>query len=856
MTIAMVFSSVFAIVGCSCSNPDDEFPSAYNAEFEEYSAKVISIMDKIGILDAAIIGVETENEGATARLLSNAYPNNRSAIWDILENVQDVEVRDLYYTFQDAFEQTYFIPLIVGRAISQYYGEANFYDVKVNTPWNQYVETIKNGNTTTTSVYTPAGEVFEKETFIVMNMNYISLENYTLSFVLFNIDESRLYYFNLDHQGNLIAYSYNSDGEEYNNFVLYSNDGFDGYEITDMTICNSVKALLIDEFRSANKDSIRNIKNNVKHNIDSTKWDWASGYFFGGSDDGHIVDYYSYLDSENSTLASIGSDGSKTTLTIPRNVRYISSFFVVGNAQTDGSSDIITLVIPETVRGIKKWNQDNTEIVDASIDELVIVTHDGKTLANIQVAEESPLFMAGEGDLKDLESNVIYHMNKPVTGGVLDITNMAKKFAADPSRAIERDYANKDLYVGSVHTLNLDIELSVPGYDLRMISSLFPNLRTLNITGTGSENQRVDLLFSTRDITINYDVIGKVDVITSFQSMPANHKLNILNDDARIDYYDDTNTVRATVPWSKEYHQLIANEAPLWRIPIENITFGVDPYIDMLSKVTYNKFDDWLRIQINANNASSITIPESYFGMHFKEVEITASNTNFYVSIPSTTTSLTLTNVMESTNYGMNMTIEYNGTFQEFKNILVVDTYDTFRINLISNDFEGEYSYNLSKVTINTVEGSDISYEYASPVENGYNMRIYNIYVPNDVDMSKYYYFYTDQDGNIYAVEAEHYYYIDIEMSELKDLVLTFHQELKTMNFSIVINGDAVYSDVRGIEEIFAGEFTENDVREIRFYTLGGSGSPIFRYTIDNNATFSWGVKQQGNDYIISVVIE
>jgi hypothetical protein len=73
------------------------------------------------------------------------------------------------------------------------------------------VETLNNGNVTTTSVYTPAGEVFDKETFIVMNMNYVSLENYTLSFVVFNIDESRLYYFNLDHQGNLIAYSYNSD---------------------------------------------------------------------------------------------------------------------------------------------------------------------------------------------------------------------------------------------------------------------------------------------------------------------------------------------------------------------------------------------------------------------------------------------------------------------------------------------------------------------------------------------------------------------------------------------------------------------------------------------------------------------
>ena len=48
MVVAMLFSSAFVAVGCACTDPDDEFPSAYNAEFEEYSEKVVSIMDKIG----------------------------------------------------------------------------------------------------------------------------------------------------------------------------------------------------------------------------------------------------------------------------------------------------------------------------------------------------------------------------------------------------------------------------------------------------------------------------------------------------------------------------------------------------------------------------------------------------------------------------------------------------------------------------------------------------------------------------------------------------------------------------------------------------------------------------------------
>ena len=118
MAVALVFSSLWAAVGCSCSDPDDEFPSAENAEFDEYSAKVIAIMDRIGILDAATLGVSNENEGTTASLLSNTYAENKSEIWNIVEGVQDTEVRDLYYTFQDAFEQSYFIPLIFSASFN------------------------------------------------------------------------------------------------------------------------------------------------------------------------------------------------------------------------------------------------------------------------------------------------------------------------------------------------------------------------------------------------------------------------------------------------------------------------------------------------------------------------------------------------------------------------------------------------------------------------------------------------------------------------------------------------------------------------------------------------------------------
>ena len=854
MVFALACSSVFALVGCSCFDPEDEFPSAYNAEFEEYSMKVVSIMDKIGIIDKS--NFETSNTPTSARLLANTYSDNRSEIWDIVEGAQDAEEKDLYYTFLDAFEQSFYIPLIVGRAISEYYGEANFYGVKVNSPWNQYVETVKQGNARVTSVYTPAGEVFEKETFIVMSIDYTSIDNYSVNFVLFNIDYSSLYYFNLDHQANLIAYSYNSSGDEHSNFVLYSHDDFDGYEITDMTICNSVKALLMDEFISVNKDSIRNIKNNVKHNIDETKWDWAMGYFFSGGNDGHVIDHYSYLDSDSSVLASIGSDGTKTTLTIPRNVRYLSSFFVVGNAQTDGSSDTITLVIPETVRGIKKWNEDNTEIVEASIEELVIVTHDGKTLANIVVAEESPLFMAGEGDLKDLAGNVIYHMNKPVTGGVLDITSMVKRFSTSPGE-LTRDYSGKNLYVGSVSTANLEIESTISNYDLRMITSLFPNLRTLNISGTGGTETRIDLTFSTRDIEINYNVTGKVDFIVDFQNVPTNHHLNILNSNIKLGYEDISNTVRASVPWSREYHELIqhiSHDAPLYRVDMSSITFAQDTYADFLSQVEYGKREsEGLWVKIDANEVSSVIIPEAYYGLEFSEVEIWGNTSPLHVTIPNSVESLTFMNVNSSSNYGKSITIQYAGTYQEFENIIELTQYDTIRINLICEGFNGEYIYNVSKMTVNN--GTTTQEFYKTVYVNEPYTRFDDIPMPNDVNMENNRYYYTDQDGKEYEVMYQNYYYIDIDMVTLKDLTLTLHQESKTRILIIRINNNEVYNNEIPMEEIYASVFEEGNERILKVYTMGESGNPIYSYPLAENQECDYRIRGDNNSIIVDITI-
>jgi hypothetical protein len=210
-------------------------------------------------------------------------------------------------------------------------------------------------------------------------------------------------------------------------------------------------------------------------------------------------------------------------------------------------------------------------------------------------------------------------------------------------------------------------------------------------------------------------------------------------------------------------------------------------------------------------------------------------------------------NVNETSNYGKSITIQYAGTYQEFENILELTQYDTIRINLICEGFSGEYSYNVSKMIINN--GTTTQEFYKTVYVNEPYNRFYNIPMPNDVNMENNRYYYTDQDGKVYEVMYENYYYIDIDMVTLKDLTLTLHQEAKTMTLIIKINNEEVHNEERPIEEIQASIFEENGERILKVYTLGGSGDPIYSYPLAQNEECNYRVIPDGNNVIVDVII-
>ena len=172
---------------------------------------------------------------------------------------------------------------------------------------------------------------------------------------------------------------------------------------------------------------------------------------------------------------------------------------------------------------------------------------------------------------------------------------------------------------------------------------------------------------------------------------------------------------------------------------------------------------------------------------------------------------------------------------------------------MICDGFNGEYSYNVSKIRV--INGASSQDFYKTIYVNEPYTRFSDILMPSDANMDLYRYYYTDQDENVYEVNYESGYYINIDMDTLKDLVLTFHQEAKTMNLIINFNNNEVYNREMSIEEIFVDVFEEDGIKILKVYTLGGSGSPIYSYVLAENEECNYRIFGDGNNITVDITI-
>ena len=762
----------------ACGKKDKEPKAVDNAEFDEYSSMLLSIMYDIGLVDMDEPVAKVNRNGAAT--LANNFEDNKDEIWDIIENEESKQSVDIYYSYLDVFEQTFYIPLIMGDALKNYYGVSTFYGVKSNTPFGQYVMTTSNNNVNkTTYVYSPVSTVFETEMFLVMDLNYTNVDNYRIESIMFNPDYSRLYYACLDDDGKFFFLEHNiSDGTNYSH-IRYSNGGFAGYEITDMTVINNVKAMIMEEFSSINNDSIRDVGNNVKYNVSTKHWNLAMEKYLPGAGLTEESIIYSYADSENTILASIHTDGTVTDLVIPRTIRYLSEFFVVSVDNVNYSE--VTLTIPSTVVGIK--NNDMGTIVDVDVEDFKLNTANYKAIGNIIVEEGSTLFRSGEGHLYSTSGKRLYTLNVADPTGVLNVNDVT----FDPAAFDERP-----LYTNSIHTVNFTLDEDLRLMDLTRSLS---NLRTINITGECASSCNVDITTKSDNLTVNLNVSGQVYVSVMFDKSPSVHKVNVLNSEARISYgYENGSSAKVTLPWSKSYYDLFNMSEQLFISPHaqeSDITFATDAY-DALSNTFITVLENnKMKLEMTSDNVQTLVIPEDYYGRRFTEVNIRiGENKIIDVTLPSSVTKLYI-NADFADNYGKDSTIRFNGTLDEFKTIIQNEEYQRFRVNLICNDYTGVYSHYVIQATLNYNGTSEIRYVGLSCDGTHCEYTIENVYLEDGYNTDNYDYYYLDNMGMLHNINIGYIPKIHsiFEKDNYYDITLTYGKSAKASPITIIVDG-------------------------------------------------------------------
>mgnify|MGYP006924666610 CR=1 FL=1 len=150
-----------------------------NTEFDEYKRIVTSVINKYTQNDKGKnIKTSNSSDSFSAKPMS-VSTSVKDEMLNIMEACQDKESTELYNFYNDVFEQSFYIPLICGDAITEYHSSKVFYDVSIYMPfWGQYVLTRVDGTHKITYVYTEADNNQRKENFIYIDLDYTDADNF------------------------------------------------------------------------------------------------------------------------------------------------------------------------------------------------------------------------------------------------------------------------------------------------------------------------------------------------------------------------------------------------------------------------------------------------------------------------------------------------------------------------------------------------------------------------------------------------------------------------------------------------------------------------------------------------------
>lgn len=130
----LLVSLLVATVFTACGAPK-------NKEFKDFEKQVLTIAKDNGVetpTEYENIAKASDKNMNYSRVKEvgdskgNLYKNNSKSIYDMLEKYEDKTEESGTAYKQDVFEQTVFIPLVMGKIINEFYNEKNFLEFLQN----------------------------------------------------------------------------------------------------------------------------------------------------------------------------------------------------------------------------------------------------------------------------------------------------------------------------------------------------------------------------------------------------------------------------------------------------------------------------------------------------------------------------------------------------------------------------------------------------------------------------------------------------------------------------------------------------------------------------------------------------
>ena len=766
-------------LACACGGGG----AVENAEYNEYATQVRTVMYNLGLSTynpemetAETLQLVNQGEYFNSPSASATFDNNKTALFNLAQGYADKVERDTLSAYTNVFEQSFYIPLIMGKALADHYKVSTFYGVCANSPWNQYVQTVKDGSVKTTKVYTPAGEVFEQETFIEMALDYTDKDNYEIRVKQCSVDYSRVYFVYADGES-FLEISYEQGNGE-NCYVSYSLDGFSGFNCKDEATSLQAKNLIVNEFTGIDQVAMRNIKKNAKYTVDEEKWEEANGYFFNGNGDGITQIPYGWADENQTVLSSYRCFETTKRIEIPARVRYLTDSFSI--EYDEGVEPCEELVIPKTVIGIKGYNRNEDpnpnpeptlpQLIDLTAKDLRIQTWNWEPLKNIVVEEGSTLFASGEGHLRALDGEVVCYINKAHPTGKANQTDFMH------GGKLSYDLLDKyPLLTQSITELVCDERYLG---EIGMLVRQFSAIRTLHVSFPDpmGEEMRSLQLEATGDLELYLYAKG---VYAIDYAGPGTLTVRLQEKDVRLNIHARESIVYSK--WNKvECAYMEAKGQPI--CSGATTVYYEDDGDTSFTGISFENQYYGLEMVLDTVQASAFTVPQTCFNETIQYVRLVNSvNTPVSVTLPATVQELRIDNTWAGNgtfNYGNNITIAYDGDKTAFYNVLKSGYESPQYVNVVCNDYTGKISGFVQKVTLVNEGAGIIETHYL--FTGGDTTITGKSVVPSYSEDKRYYY--TDENGNRYNVtnasDLGGSLYVECPtFYDPADITLTYHEE-------------------------------------------------------------------------------